>query len=298
MAQDVLVLGGTRFFGKIRVEKLLEAGHAVTILTRGTTPDPFGERVTRIRADRTDEAALAAAAEGRHWDVVYDNICYDANEARAAIRVFTGKIGRYVLTSSLSVYEAGSADMKEELVDTAALAVPAGPVDKVPYGEGKAQAEAVFFREAPFPAAAARFPIGLGPNDYTTRLQFHVDRIKSGVSFVMPNTEARICFIHEEEAADFLLWLGGIDAVGPFNAASAGKPKLRQVLGAIDRETGGQAIVLPEGPDSEGSPFGIPDHWAMDTSRAEEAGFKFRELDDWLPGLVRELAGRQDGLLR
>lgn len=290
MTQNVLVLGGTRFFGKILVEKLLDAGHTVTIATRGGTQDPFGDRVERIKVDRTDEAALAAAVEGRQWDVVYDNICYNADEARAAIRVFTGKTERYVLTSSLAVYQAGSADLEEGMVNTALLDVPAGAADKVPYGEGKAQAEAVFFREAPFQAAAARFPIVLGPNDYTKRLHFHVDRIKNGVSFAMPNTDARICFIHEEEAADFLKWLGESGVTGPFNAASTGKPKLRELFAAIDRETGGQTIVLSEGPEDGSSPFGIEDDWAMDTSRAEEAGFEFRSLDDWLPGLIGQLA--------
>ncbi|EXG83235.1 NAD-dependent epimerase/dehydratase family protein [Saccharibacillus sacchari] len=290
MTQNVLVLGGTRFFGKVLVDKLLEAGHAVTIATRGNTEDPFGDRVERIKVDRTDEAALAAATEDRRFDVVYDNICYTADEARAAIRVFEGKVGHYVLTSSLSVYGTGSADMHEGLLDTAALEVPPSPVGQVSYGEGKAQAEAVFFREAPFPASAARFPIVLGPNDYTKRLHFHVDRIKNGVSFVMPNTEARICFIHEEEAADFLKWLGESGVTGPFNAASAGKPKLRKLLATIDQEAGGAVIVLSEGPDSEASPFGIPDDWAMDTSKAEHAGFVFRKLDDWLPGLIGMIA--------
>lgn len=290
MTQNVLVLGGTRFFGKDLVEKLLEAGHSVTLATRGRTEDPFGERVERLRVDRTDEAALADAVQDLSWDVVYDNICYTADEARAAIRVFAGKVGRYVLTSSLSVYEPGSAEYRESDVDTAALEVPPSPAGKVPYGEGKAQAEAVLFQEAPFPAAAARFPIVLGPNDYTKRLHFHVDRIKNGVSFVMPNTDARMCFIHEQEAADFLQWLGESGVTGPFNASSVGKPKLRELLAAIDRETGGQAIVLPEGPESETSPFGVPEDWAMDLSRAEEAGFVFRKLDDWLPELIGMLA--------
>ena len=290
MTQKVLVLGGTRFFGRDLVEKLLEAGHSVTIATRGSTKDPFGDRVERLRVDRTDEAALGSAVHGRFWDIVYDNICYTADEARAAIRVFTGKVGRYVLTSSLSVYEPGSAERREEEVDTSALELPSGPAGQVSYGEGKAQAEAAFFQEAPFPASAARFPIVLGPHDYTKRLHFHVERIKNGTSFVMPNTEARMCFIHEQEAAEFLKWLGENDVTGPFNASSVGRPRLRELLAAIDRETGGQAIVMPEGPDGEASPFGVPEDWAMDLSRAQEAGFVFRQLDDWLPELIGVLA--------
>ncbi|MDO3410788.1 NAD-dependent epimerase/dehydratase family protein [Saccharibacillus sp. CPCC 101409] len=290
MTKQVLVLGGTRFFGKRLVEKLLEDGQSVTIATRGTTSDSFGDRVERLKVDRTDEAALAAAVEGKHWDVVYDNICYNADEARAAVRVFTGKVGRYVLTSSLSVYDAGSAEMTEEQVDTASQDAPPSPVGKVGYAEGKRQAESVFFREAPFPAASARFPIVLGPNDYTKRLHFHVERIKNGVSFVLPNPEARICFIYEAEAADFLKWLGEAEVAGAFNAASDGRPKLRELLAQIDRETGRSAIVLSEGPDSESSPFGIEDDWTMDTSRARKAGYAFRSLDDWMPELIGQLA--------
>ena len=40
--KKVLVLGGTRFFGKHLVEALLQAGHDVTIATRGITEDSFG----------------------------------------------------------------------------------------------------------------------------------------------------------------------------------------------------------------------------------------------------------------
>lgn len=38
----ILVLGGTRFFGKRLVNRLVANGDAVTILTRGQHQDPFG----------------------------------------------------------------------------------------------------------------------------------------------------------------------------------------------------------------------------------------------------------------
>lgn len=104
--RNVLVLGGTRFFGKRLVEKLIHDGDsAVTILTRGVTADDFGDHVTRLAVDRTDEEALARAAGGGVWDVVYDNICYSPDEAAAAVRIFAGRTKKYILTSSLSVYD-------------------------------------------------------------------------------------------------------------------------------------------------------------------------------------------------
>lgn len=41
--KKVLVLGGTRFFGKHLVETLLQDGHDVTIATRGITEVFFWE---------------------------------------------------------------------------------------------------------------------------------------------------------------------------------------------------------------------------------------------------------------
>ena len=51
----VLVIGGTRFVGYQLVWRLLAGGHTVTLLNRGTLPDPFGARVERLIGDRTSE---------------------------------------------------------------------------------------------------------------------------------------------------------------------------------------------------------------------------------------------------
>lgn len=41
----ILVLGGTRFFGRRLVHMLIEDGHDVTIATRGLAQDDFGSSV-------------------------------------------------------------------------------------------------------------------------------------------------------------------------------------------------------------------------------------------------------------
>lgn len=41
---QILVVGGTRYFGKYTIKALLQKGHAVTIATRGNAADPFGDR--------------------------------------------------------------------------------------------------------------------------------------------------------------------------------------------------------------------------------------------------------------
>ena len=49
---NVLVLGGTQFVGRHIAETLLAAGHAVSIFTRGLTPDELPAEVERLRGDR------------------------------------------------------------------------------------------------------------------------------------------------------------------------------------------------------------------------------------------------------
>ena len=71
---DILVLGGTRFFGVHLVERLLQAGHRVTIATRGRTEDPFGERVKRLKVERTDGEDMRKVLWGRCYGLVYDNL--------------------------------------------------------------------------------------------------------------------------------------------------------------------------------------------------------------------------------
>lgn len=55
---NILVIGGTRFFGIHMVNELLTAGHDVTIATRGKASDSFGDKVKRIFLERTKEESV------------------------------------------------------------------------------------------------------------------------------------------------------------------------------------------------------------------------------------------------
>ncbi len=64
---NILVLGGTRFFGKTLVEQLGSAGHAVTVLSRGKLPPPAGAAAHVSGAleaigDRTGHYVLTSTA--------------------------------------------------------------------------------------------------------------------------------------------------------------------------------------------------------------------------------------------
>ncbi|SFE79839.1 Nucleoside-diphosphate-sugar epimerase [Paenibacillus algorifonticola] len=291
----VLILGGTQFFGKKLVQRLIDQQAEVTIVTRGIKPDPFGDAVKRIRVDRTDAAALSTALGGASFDVVYDNICYTPQEAREAIRIFSGRTGKYIVISSMSVYPFGEEALTELAFDPYTCQLPEpGASSSLSYADGKRLVEAVFMQEAPFPAAAVRFPIVLGPDDYTRRLHFHIENVQKGFPIIIPALDAKLSFINSDEAANFLIWLGKSELIGPVNACSHGEIRLNQLMSLIVECVGKCANIVEKASEEHQSPFGVPASWYMDTSKAEAAGFAFKHIDDWLPKLIGELANAKE----
>ena len=289
MSKKVLVLGGTRFFGLKLVNKLLEANMVVTITTRGNNPNPFGDQVTHLIVDRENKIELQKTVGDTYWDVVYDNICYASKEALEACDIFEGKVGKYIVTSTLSVYGLGT-DMKEEEVDTATMPIKMGSKEDFSYQEGKQMAEAVFFQKADFPVAAMRIPIVMGQDDYTDRLKFHIEHVLKEIPMQVGGLETRMAYINSDEAAEFLFWLGQNDVTGPINAAADGTISMGELLGMIEETVGKRAVLHSETPKEHQSPYGLPSSWYMDTSKAKASGFVFSHLNDWLPQLIVHIA--------
>ena len=286
----ILILGGTRFFGKKLVELCIENGHEVTILTRGLSTNPFDNQVQQLIVDRNDTKALAQVLDGMTWDIVYDNICYSPNEAHDFVEILRGKTKKLVFTSTLSTYEADGVVKTETDFDPFTYEIRMGNKDDFTYGEGKKQAEAVLFKKATFPIVAVRFPIVVGEHDYTRRLHFHVENILNEEPISLPNVDAKMSFITDDEAAAFLYFAGVSDIEGPFNATATGAISLKNLLGLIEEASGKLAkVALIGGDDKSRSPYGIPADWYMATTKAKKAGFSFSQLHDWLPSLVQTL---------
>ncbi|MBG9690119.1 NAD-dependent epimerase/dehydratase family protein [Lysinibacillus sphaericus] len=287
---NILVLGGTRFFGKKLVELCIENGHDVTILTRGQSGNPFGTAVKQLIVNRDDRDALENALAHTTWDIVYDNICYSPNEAHTICELLKGKTKKLVFTSTLSTYEVDGKMKKEEDFDPYHYQILMGDRNEFSYGEGKRQAEAVLFKEASFPVVAVRFPIVMGEHDYTRRLHFHVERILHDQPISLPNIDAQMSYITDEEAANFLYFAGMTPIEGPYNATASGAMSLKELLALIEEKSGKRAKISLVGGDEESqSPYGVPADWYMTNAKAEKAGFTFSQLDDWLPKLVNTL---------
>ena len=100
---NILVVGGTRFFGIPMVEALLRQGHRVTIGTRGNAQVEFSKPVEHVVFDRTDAKSVEQALAGRSFDIIIDKIAYSSNDVRALLPYVTCK--KYIQMSTCSVYD-------------------------------------------------------------------------------------------------------------------------------------------------------------------------------------------------
>jgi len=169
----VLVVGGTEFFGKRAVERFLEEGWRLTVLSRGQRRPAWWDRVEHILCDRTDRAAFAQVLAGRTFDVVVDNIAYDAEDVTSALQTLRGVTGHYVLTSTGAVYDPPPEDRLFSPVREEDATLGVRP-DDAPYGAGKKRAERTLLdgaRDLPFTVVRPTVVPGTG-GDTTTLVDY------------------------------------------------------------------------------------------------------------------------------
>ncbi|MGA5871409.1 NAD-dependent epimerase/dehydratase family protein [Streptomyces cinereoruber] len=312
---DVLVIGGSRYFGKRVIALLRESGHRVTVLNRGTSPVPDAG-IEHLVADRDDEAALESVLAGRSFDVVLDQVCYTPRQAETARRVFAGRARRYVMTSTVEVYEHEDSPvpLPETALDLASVAVDTGAPWDDPafrdahYGEGKRQAEAVFAAGSPFAWASVRVAHVLGgDDDFTGRLDHYVRRVRAGEPIAVPAVNRPATYVYVEEIAAFLAWAVEADFTGPVNAHSHGPLHTSDLCAEIERQVGvgGRTVFrevgvgeseagkgeVGESAVGEVSPFSFVRSYGMDNSRATALGYSFTHSSEWLARAVSEAVG-------
>ena len=278
----VLVIGGTRYFGKYTIEALLKAGHLVTIATRGNAADTFGDRVQRVKLDRTDAQSVKAAIGGRHFDVICDKIAYGSNDIRPVLDQVT--CDRYIQMSTTSVYPHKRMQTPEEAYDPAKQKLCWCSRGDYDYGETKRQAEAALVQVyGETPSVMVRYPFVIGEDDYSGRMLFYVRHVMEGKAMYIDNLHEQLGFIRSDEAGDFLAFLAEQTFTGPINGSAHGTASVGEILDYVEKKTGKKAVLSPEG---DPAPYNGETAYSIDTQKAEALGYTFSNLHDWLPGLL------------
>ena len=213
--------------GRHIVEALLHAGHAVTLLNRGTSNPGLFEDVPRIVADRDGDLSALA---GTRWDAVVDVAAYFPRQVRALLGVLGDGLGRYVYVSTVSVYgnpsppEGGTEDAEvEAILDDAEHAAVTGEN----YGPLKAGCERVAAELVGDADRLAVLRLGLvvGPWDHTGRFSYWPARLADGGEVLAPGdgtTPAQV--IDARDIAAFTATVLAEGVHGTFNVVAPAQP--------------------------------------------------------------------------
>ena len=192
-----LIIGGTRNLGPAVVQALLREGHEITVFNRGQTPDDLPLEVERLHGDRGNPQQMQAALRGRDFDVVIDTTLYTGVEAKMAVELFQGRVGRYIFISTGQVYLVRlgvrrpfkEADYAGSVMPEPAKADESEHSNWL-YGFDKRQAEDVFanaWNKHKFPFTSLRLPMVNSERDHYDRLYGYFLRLKDGGPVLVPD---------------------------------------------------------------------------------------------------------------
>lgn len=194
----VLIIGGTRNLGPSIVHALLARGHSVTVFHRGLTHAELPCGVEVLHGDRSDFGSLKRAIRGRDFEAVIDTTLYNGRDAEAAVRVFDGRVDRYVFLSTGQVYlvrQGPARPFCEESYSGPLLNEPSIENEfdhqNWKYGIEKRAAEDALSSAADrnFPATILRLPMVNSERDHFHRIQGYLWRLQDGGPLLIPEDE-------------------------------------------------------------------------------------------------------------
>jgi len=305
-AVRVLLVGGSGFIGGHVARALVAAGHRVTVMSRGTRPLPAGTEP--LHADRADARSIAAALEGRRWDITFDFTAFDAGDVERLLLVPYAALGRYVMISTGQVYlvtDGARPPYREPDSAHPLRPEPAADADDHPswaYGVGKRRAESALLALRATHGVRAtilRLPNIQGEGDGSLRLWAWLERFLDGGPVLLPDGgvgPARPLYVGDVARLASQLVNGLVPREPVYNLAQPETVTVRELLERIARAAGvtPRFVEVPwdelfaAGLNGDCAPYASRWSSVLDPSRAaSEWGFAGTRLDDYLPAVVR-----------
>jgi nucleoside-diphosphate-sugar epimerase len=230
------------------VFELARRGHDLTVLNSHVSPLPEGTR--RLHGDRRQPGVLREVLEKHRneFDAVFDNTAYNVEDLVPLVELFSGRIERFVFTSSVAVYKRSYIQPVRETHPTH----PAGSADpRKAYGVGKVECENYLFAEHAehgFPATSLRVSHTIGPHTpLASREPVFFRRLELGRPILIPaDGFPFVHLVHVNDVARLMAsLLGNTLSVGrSYNVAGS---EITSILGCIRlmaRAVGAEADVV------------------------------------------------------
>jgi 2'-hydroxyisoflavone reductase len=298
---NILILGGTQFVGRHIVESLLAAGHRVSILTRGKSPDELPVHVERLRGDRDEGASGVQALAARCWDACVDVSGYTPRQVRPSAEMLRESVKRYVFVSAVSVY--GDPELRPVRETHHRMSPAAEDVTDVnadTYGPLKVTCENIVQEIYGDRCALLRPQIVAGPYDPLDRCSYWARRAMKGGEMLVPGDGSdHVQVIDARDLARFTRTVIENDLSGAFNLAGPrltwaefmrelGAKNVIWVPAGIIRSAGVSEFELPLFRQERGARSGLMD---VCNERARAAGLVLtdptvtvRDVQAWIKG--------------
>lgn len=196
----LLVIGGSYFYGRVFVMEAA-AEHEITVWNRGTySMKEFGVR--EVKADRHEQTAVCA----EDFDAVIDFCAYGAEDVLTTLKHLTGKIGQYILISTVDVYERDPSAIKDEHTPLEERRIDG---EAGAYIAGKTAAERALTdacREREIPCTVLRPAILYGPYNYAPRESVYIQMLLQNHALpCFTDADGRFQFVYVKDAARAVL---------------------------------------------------------------------------------------------
>ncbi|KAJ7559277.1 hypothetical protein O6H91_04G077300 [Diphasiastrum complanatum] len=190
-SKKILLMGGTRFIGIYLARLLVEAGHEVTMFTRGKAAitqqladesdkdyAEFSGKVKHIQGDRLDFEGLKSKLSGTGFEAVYD--INEAVEVEPILEALPN-IKQYIFCSSAGVY------LKSDLLPHFEV----DAVDPKSRHKGKLDTESLLQKKG-VPWTSIRPVYIYGPLNYNPVEEWFFHRLKVGRPIPVPNSGLQV----------------------------------------------------------------------------------------------------------
>jgi len=188
--KNILILGGTRFMGRLLTEQLIkDSRYTVTLFNRGKTDTTLFRGVQLIKGDRQTDDILQIGKQD--WDVVIDFSCYHPTHFQRLIDSLKGKVKRYIFISTISVFDLDKTgipivESSEKRTYTDELLNETN-VTNANYGPKKVRCEEILKEADWLDSILFRPSFVYGQYDYTERFYYWLYRVKTQDRFLVPD---------------------------------------------------------------------------------------------------------------
>lgn len=107
-----LFIGGTGTISEAISKQLLEQGHELYLLNRGSRNEGLPEGAHILQADINDEEKVAGLIADLNFDVIADFIAFVPEQLERDYRLFAGKTKQFIFISSASAYQKPLSDYR------------------------------------------------------------------------------------------------------------------------------------------------------------------------------------------